>query len=469
MSKVIKVWIMMMIAVVIGFGGNEKALAASNFKDVSVSHWAKQEVEYLYNKGIISGYTESGVDLFKPESKVTRAQAAKMLVLAKGQSELNVAAPSFRDVPTSHWASGWVERAYQLGYFSGKDNGSFDPEGLLTRAQMSKVLAFAFDMNIQAAEEKEMAFTDVTNSYWAASYINTLYYTGISNGSGDQFNPNNDITRAQFSAFLSRTLNEEFRLPLLGNPIAKAKATVNDLNVRSAPTTKGAVLGQLHAGDVVPVYEINKYWTKISFNGKEAYVHKTYLKIVNLDKNPLKDRLIVIDAGHGDGDPGAINGNVQEKNITLSVSKLVKQKLENSGAKIIMTRQSDTYPTLEDRVRIAENSYAELFVSIHVNAATAAAKGAETFYNTSHNDNSAESYDLALEIQKQIIQLTDMYDRGVKDGPWFVIKEQEIPAVLVELGFISNYGDLLKLTSAQYQNLYAEAIYRGIKNYYSYY
>lgn len=470
MSKIIKAWIMVMVVVVLGFAGNPKVLAAGGFEDVTVNHWAKGEIEYLYNKGVISGYTQSGTDLFKPENKVTRAQAAKMLVVAQGKTALTVEAPSFRDVPRSHWASGWIERAIQLGYFTGKEDQTFDPEGLLTRAQMSKVLAIAFDLNIQAADEQEMAFTDVNSSFWAASYINTLYYNGISNGSGSQFKPNDDITRAQFSAFLSRSLNEDFKLSLLGNPVAKAKATVKDLNIRSAATTNSKVIGVLNVGEVVPVYSINKYWVKVSYKGQEAYVHKTYLKLINLNQSPLKDRIIVIDAGHGGTDSGALNGSVMEKGVTLNVSKLVRDKLENAGAKVIMTRQSDTYPTLEDRVRIAENSYAELFVSIHVNAAGAVeARGAETYYNTSHNDNSAESYDLATEIQEQLVALTHMYDRGVKDGPWHVIREQDIPAVLVELGFISNDGDLSKLTSSHYQNLYAESIYRGIKNYYSNY
>lgn len=448
-------------------GGAVSANSSPLFVDVSNSHWAKKEIEYLYSKEIITGYEEKNAHYFKPDQQVTRAQAAKMIMTALDKPEKKPAKPSFKDVSTKHWASGWIEQANQMGIMSGNEEGLFNPDAPLTRAQMSKILAMAFGLDFSAAENKDIVFKDVKPSFWAASYINALYYNGISNGSGNYFKPNENITRAHFSVFISRAINDEFRVPLLGSVTNYGKVTVNSLNVRSAPNSSSSIVGKLKLGETVSVYEIDGYWAKISYNNTPGYVHKSYLKLKNLSTNPLKDRIIVIDAGHGGSDPGAVNGNNFEKNITLSVAKLVQAKLQSQGVKVIMTRGGDTYPTLEDRVNKTKNSYAELFVSIHVNSASASASGAETYYNTANNENGAESAELAKEIQKQIVALAEMKDRGTKTAGFYVIKNQNIPSVLVELGFITNSGDLSKLTSSEYQELYAEAIYRGIKNYYS--
>lgn len=471
MSKWVRLKTIICLLVLVVFmgnvGGGVSASSSTLFADVQNNYWAKKEIEYLYSKKIINGYEEKNAQYFKPEAQVTRAQAAKMIMVALDQEEKKTKYSSFEDVPTKHWASGWIEQANQMGIMSGNEKGLFNPEESLTRAQMSKILAKAFGLDISAAEEKEIVFNDIKPNFWAATFINALYYNGISNGSGNYFKPNEKITRSHFSVFISRAINEDFRVPLLGSATSYGKVTVSSLNVRSAPNSSSTVLGKLKLGETVTVHEINGYWAKISYNNTPAYVHKTYLKLRNVNDNPLKDRIIVIDAGHGGKDPGAVNGKYNEKSIVINVAKGVQAKLQSQGARVIMTRTGDTYPTLSDRVDITKNSYAEVFVSIHANAAGASASGAETFYNTSKNENGTESSELAKEIQKQIVALADMNDRGAKNQEFYVIKNQNIPSVLVELGFITNSNDLSKLVSSQYQELYAEAIYRGIKNYYS--
>lgn len=449
------------------FGTSVSAKSSLVFNDVTENHWAKDEIEYLSSKNIINGYEENNTKYFKPDNEVTRAQAAKIIMVALGKTELQTSSSSFKDVPSDHWATGWIERANQMGIMSGNEKGLFDPESSLTRAQMSKILTKAFGLEINAAEEKEIVFFDIKKDFWAASYINTLYHNGISNGSGNYFKPNQFVSRAHFSVFISRTLEDDFKVPQLGPSSIQGKVTASSLNVRSAPNSSSSVVGKLTLGETVSVYEINGYWAKIDFNNAPAYVHKTYLKLKNMNNNPLKDRIIVIDAGHGGKDPGAVNGSYTEKNIVIEVAKKVQNKLQSKGAKVIMTREGDSYPSLGDRVDISDKSYAELFVSIHTNAASASAKGAETYYDSSQNDNATESAELAKEIQKQIVSLAGMKDRGVKDNSFYVIRNQDIPSVLVELGFITNSEDLSKLTAAQYQEIYAEAIYRGILNYYS--
>jgi N-acetylmuramoyl-L-alanine amidase len=462
---------LLLAVVVLVFGLSGKALAAGQFKDVTNEYWANEEIAYLSSLGIIGGYDSTGGTYFKPDTSVTRAQAAKMLVIAKGYNEVKPSKQRYPDVPLNHWAAGWIEKAVQLGYFEGKDSGLFDPQGHLTRDQMSKIVSLAFGLNIDASADRPIVFTDIPSSHWAATYINSLYYNGITDGTVKEYRPRNYTSRAQFSVFLSRAKSDRFKLEVKQPVIVKGKVTASSLNVRSSTTSGSTALGRLSKGEVVDVYSINGYWAEINFNGKKAYVHKTYLKLVNPAGNPLKDRIIVVDAGHGGHDSGAVNGSVYEKSIVMDVTNRVYQKLEAAGAKVLKTRNSDSvFVPLEDRVKFAQDHYAELFLSIHVNAAYSPdAKGTETYYNSTSNDNGTESYYLAKEIQEEMIRQLNTKDRGVKDGEWYVIKYQEIPAVLLELGFISNSEDLSKLTSSTYKEKYAQAIYQGILNYYNKY
>lgn len=439
----------------------------ATFADVPADHWAKREIEFLYERAIIQGYNENGVMKFHPNENVTRAQAAKMIMKALGESEKKVTRARFTDVPPSHWAAGWIERAAEKGIFKGYDDGMFRPNDPLKRSQMSKIIAIAFKLPEPAVAGNQQIFRDVNPNYWAYPYIAKLYYHGISNGSENRFMPESYISRGQFAAFVARTLNKDFRLPVNSSVIATGKVTANVLNVRSAGNANASVIDRLVHGTVVNVLDINGYWAKILYNGKTGYVHKSYLKLKNISGNPVQGRIIVIDAGHGGTDPGTVNGKTYEKNIVLSVAKKVKQKLESAGAKVIMTRESDVYKTLEERVQIAKNNYAELFVSIHVNSASPSASGTETYYDTSKNPNGYESYLLAKAIQQQIVSNASMKDRGVKDYNFYVVRNNNVPSVLIELGFITNNSDYQKLTSDYYQDIFAQSIYNGIVQYYS--
>lgn len=252
-------------------------------------------------------------------------------------------------------------------------------------------------------------------------------------------------------------------------PSAKlmGRVTINNLNVRSAGNSSAPTMGKLQTKQKVEVLSISGYWAKIRYGNKTGYVHKTYLKLLNQTGNPLRDRVIIVDAGHGGHDPGTIKTGSTEKAIVLNVSKKLETKLKNAGAKVLMTRSTDKYYSLEKRTIFAKNNYAEAFVSIHVNAAGSSAKGAETYYDTSSNVNGVESRDLATFIQRNIVQKANMVDRGVKNNRFYVIRNNNVAAVLVELGFLSNADDYKKLTSEAYANIYADAIYQGLYEYYS--
>lgn len=245
------------------------------------------------------------------------------------------------------------------------------------------------------------------------------------------------------------------------------KVTVASLNVRSGAGTNNPVIDSVKRGQKIEVTALNGNWATIKLNGKTGYVSKVFLKLINQTSSPLKDRIIVIDAGHGGSDPGAAANGIVEKHLALDVSKRVEAKLKKAGANVLMTRSGDTFPSLKDRTEYAKKNFAETFVSIHGNAATPSASGSEVFYDTSGNPNGAESRVLAQYIQNNIVRMAGMNDRGAKDTGFYVIKNNNVAAVLVELGFMTNKSDANKLKSEKYKDIYAEAIYQGLVQYYS--
>ncbi|WP_102273768.1 N-acetylmuramoyl-L-alanine amidase [Cytobacillus massiliigabonensis] len=450
---------------------------AVSFTDVPSDYWAYTNIQHLSGQEIISGYKNpEGTSYFLPDDKVTRAQAAKMVVEALGEKPTENVQARFNDVPANHWAAGYIDRAYQLGVFGGYENGSFGPNNTLKRSQMAKVLVEAWNLDYNGYTPGSPVFSDVSRSYWAYEYIEKVHYNGISNGNNFRFLPEDEITRAQFTAFLSRAIDDQFKLSVPdrnevveGDGISTGTVTSSTpLNVRQGPSDKDAKLGSLQKGTKVTIYAFDGYWAKISYNGKVGYVHKSYLKLQSNDSRyPLKDRIIVVDAGHGAHDPGTSSNGFYEKNITLDVAKRVSAKLQAAGANVVMTRKTDNFLTLQERVDFTKSVYGEIFVSVHVNSAgSSSAKGSETYYDTSNNQNGAQSKLLAHEIQQQLVSQANMTDRKIKDTGFYVIKYNQIPAVLVELGFLSNSEDRSKLTSETYLNKYAEAIYQGVKNYY---
>ncbi|MEG0472937.1 MAG: N-acetylmuramoyl-L-alanine amidase, partial [Solibacillus sp.] len=125
------------------------------------------------------------------------------------------------------------------------------------------------------------------------------------------------------------------------------------------------------------------------------------------------------------------------------------------------------YPSLDDRHKFATDKYGEMFVSIHANSATnTSAKGTETYYSVTSNENEKEDLVLATNINNAIVKNVGTSNRGVKRADFVVIKNLKIPAVLVELGFVSNAEDRAKLLSDEHIEAYAQSIYNGIVEYY---
>jgi len=191
----------------------------------------------------------------------------------------------------------------------------------------------------------------------------------------------------------------------------------------------------------------------------------------------LGNRVVVIDPGHGGVDPGAVGiSEVLEKDITLAVSKRLQALVQQSGAKAVMVREDDRdlgtsqgllrrkREDLAQRIQLAMDSQAEVYLSIHANSfPDAKLTGAQTFY---HGD-SPEGKLLAQSIQQELNRMTNGKRVAKGNQDIYVLKKANQAAVTVELGFLSNLQEEELLTTPEYQQKLAIAIYQGLSIYFS--
>lgn len=171
-------------------------------------------------------------------------------------------------------------------------------------------------------------------------------------------------------------------------------------------------------------------------------------------------KIVCIDAGHGGKDPGAVSGGVHESNVVLNVAKKIRSFLEAQGCSVLLTRWNDDFIELRDRAYMANNWNADLFVSVHCNSSTRAdATGMEVYHHTHASEAAKHAAD---EIYNKLLPVSGLRGRGVKSKDFAVLRETTMPAVLIELGFISNPGDRAKLTDSAWQDDAAQAIADGI-------
>lgn len=174
--------------------------------------------------------------------------------------------------------------------------------------------------------------------------------------------------------------------------------------------------------------------------------------------------LVVLDPGHGGKDPGAMVGEAAEKDINLAIALLVRERLlEQEGVEVVMTREQDEYPSLSDRVNLANQENADLYVSIHANALENEEdyEGIYTFY---HPDKPSDKA-VAEMIQEAVTSVSGGLDRGAQSEDYFVLRETDMPAVLIETGFMTCPEELSKLQDPDYQKLLAQGIVQGIMAY----
>lgn len=180
-----------------------------------------------------------------------------------------------------------------------------------------------------------------------------------------------------------------------------------------------------------------------------------------------KQKLIVIDAGHGDEDPGSSISNVDEKDLNLQIALKLKSALEEEGYEVMMTRSDDTYLTLTERAEFANEVEADLFISIHQNSYIddSTVSGIEVYYNESTKTESDEV--LAQFIQTELVETTGARDRGIRAYDELVVtRKTEMPACLVESGYMTNKSELSLLQSDAYQYKLVTGMVNGINQFF---
>jgi N-acetylmuramoyl-L-alanine amidase len=225
-----------------------------------------------------------------------------------------------------------------------------------------------------------------------------------------------------------------------------------------------------------------------------------------LPSNVPQKQVIVLDPGHGGSETGAVGPDgTNEKDVVLGIARKLKSILENSGNRVILTRDSDQSITLDDRTALANNNKADLFISIHANATLRGfGKGAETYYlstqatddearNVAAVENNAiglnqeatgvgndlklilwdmaqteylsESSQLAEMVQKEMNETLGITNRGIKQAPFRVLMGATMPAVLIEVGFINNPAEEKMMKDSEYQMKIAKAIFRSVQTF----
>jgi len=219
---------------------------------------------------------------------------------------------------------------------------------------------------------------------------------------------------------------------------------------------------------------------------------------------------IVLDPGHGGKDPGAVGYTKKnyEKTIALDIALKLKERLEKDlDVEVILTRDKDEFVSLQERTEIANSNGADLFVSIHINAHNSSkAHGIEVYYlstaktdearavealensvvydyeggeeavkkyddlafilaDMAQNEHLEESYQQSVKLQNYLVDETGAYDRGVKQANFYVLRGAFMPAVLLELGYITNKEEEKKLVKSNYQNTLIDAIFKGIRDF----
>jgi N-acetylmuramoyl-L-alanine amidase len=221
------------------------------------------------------------------------------------------------------------------------------------------------------------------------------------------------------------------------------------------------------------------------------------------------DSLVVIDAGHGGCDSGALCDSKQEKDLVLKITKKLKNEFQSEGYKVHLTRGDDRFLTLGQRTRIADKKDAKVFISIHANAIGDKSRfdvveGVETYFLQKTRDEKSQriaarenasvlqgtdklskdviidavlngpkiiqSHKLAIDVQRNMIknlngEYSDVKDGGVRPAPFYVLVGASRPSILVEVGYLTNPKERERLFTSNYQERIAEGIVEGVNIY----
>lgn len=247
-------------------------------------------------------------------------------------------------------------------------------------------------------------------------------------------------------------------------------------NLRQSPSTNSPVVKRANIGETYEIVSTEDDWYQVEISTNEtAYVAQWVVSsevkqqsnsknkpVIKRKKGTLNGVTIVLDPGHGGNDQGTAGyrGSI-EKDITLLTAQLLQDKLQDAGATVYLTRESDMYVDLRKRVSIAHSYAADAFISIHYDATDdSTISGFTTYYYHDYQQKLAQS------VNDSIAKKVTLRDRGAQKGDYLVLRENYQNAILIELGYLSNPTEERVITSDFYREQATLGIYEGIINYF---
>ena len=297
---------------------------------------------------------------------------------------------------------------------------------------------------------------DVTNSETTVTITFTCYNTA----DYSYIIHNKTLEINILRAYQDLYLNKKFQIIIPGDYVSYYQTNpivINHSSIKNIMTAKSG------NNTVITI-------TTTSLVGYKIYEKGNTLSVLMGQPNKIFKNVLVLDAGHGGHDPGAQNNGTNEKDLTHKIIyTLMKDKFAGNApdTKVYWTRTNDSYITLANRAAFAKSVGADAFISLHMNSATSkSANGTEVYYSVSNNKTSFSgitSKAMANLFRKQLLADLKTTNRGTKTAAYYVLKHNTVPAILIELGFISGNSDYSKLTNATFQKNAANSIYKSIQ------
>ncbi|TNJ64405.1 N-acetylmuramoyl-L-alanine amidase [Paenibacillus hemerocallicola] len=253
----------------------------------------------------------------------------------------------------------------------------------------------------------------------------------------------------------------------------EATVLADTLYVRSGPGADNEATGVLSKGTRVTILKRDNGWVQVRAPGVEIgwvsgrYLDETGSVQIASERagGGLRGKLIVIDPGHGGADPGVIGSTHKtvEKTINMTTAQYVADELRRAGAQVYLTRTSDKeQPELEGRAEASNKKKADAFVSIHYNASPKKVSGTLTYYYSEAKDRP-----LARSIEARLAKGLGLKSNGISYGDYHVLRENNRPSVLLELGFLTDSRDEATVRKDDYQKKAAAAIAAGLADYFA--
>jgi N-acetylmuramoyl-L-alanine amidase len=271
--------------------------------------------------------------------------------------------------------------------------------------------------------------------------------------------------------YISKTVDKPNTSP--STPEKKhVKIIYNGTNIRSGASTSKSIVKRASLGESYEIIETVGDWYKINLgSNKVGYIAGWVVETSGVSspvtkpgsEQYVKNKTIVIDPGHGGQDSGAVGTRgTLEKNLTLTTAKLVYDKLKSAGANVYLTRSNDTYISLNSRVSTSHYRNAKAFISLHYDSTTdRSANGTTAYYYSSLKD-----AQLASKMNSELAKQSNLRNRGIKYGNFHVLRENNVPATLLELGFLSNRTEELTVNTSTFQEHVSQGIYNGLAQYF---